>query len=66
MPFLAAAWSTACLFPFPEKFEGHMFPVLKSLVLGILPITTAARAQHMKDCKEKGGRFSPSSSVVTS
>lgn len=64
--FLAAAWSTVCLFPFLEKFEGYTFPALKPSVPGILPVTTAARAQHMKGWKEKGGELSPSPPVVTS
>ena len=38
----------------------------KPLVLGTLQTTTAARAQHMKDWKEKGVRFSPSPPVATS
>lgn len=66
MLVLAAAWSTTCLFPFPEKFEAHIFPVLKPSVLGTLPARTTARAQHMKDWKEKGVRFSLSPPVATS
>lgn len=66
MLVLASAWSTACLFPFPGKLEAYIFPVLKPWVLGTLPATTAARAQHMKDWKEKGVRFSLSPPVATS
>lgn len=64
--FFTATRSTAWLFPFPEKFGECTFPVSKSAVLGTLPATTAARAQHGKDWKEKGVKLSPSLPVVTS
>lgn len=64
---------TALLFPFSEKFEGCTFltgdnrsfrdpnniPMLRNATW------TAARTQHRKNWKGKGGRVSLSSSVVT-